>query len=719
MAMRTVVLEFLRHGPAHNQLLSPLTRYMALCGSHEAVDVSVTFEHEQFLSKLRALRYRDSDEVRESQLGEAAVEMSRILSAVPGLIADLADPGTGPAADITHLRLILSANELALLPFELANSGKAFPGVGQSLALQPQVPICITREVRRLGAPYRRWPSEPRILFAASSAGGRIPLEAHMLALRQAIDPWLFHVAADDPAGVAAGLARHISVLPDASAEELLDACATGLYTHVHILAHGVQIRKEHGPRYGLVLNSGRDPATPDVVDAKRLATTLRPSLRGKAHDIACPTVVTIAACDSGDIGTVVSTGASIAHALHEAGIPLVIGSQFPLSFAGSVVLTEVLYEGLMRGADPRGLLVQARRELAARVPGTHDWASVVAYAAFQQDLERQLAEVRVHRARSRIEAALNHADRAVEQATRSEDAQPDGPGRAGGGGGGDDRMILGGADQTDELLDRLSRAINSLEMERELRERYSKASPRTGAALAGIDGLLASAEKRRAEVYWSLAGILETRGAEERPEHARGSVSAWARDLAVPVDSRAARTPDARRHAVLASLRKSLVYYERCFESDRSESWALVQAMTLRAVLHGAGEVRPDHWLLAALLSRQDLQGNDIVRRSWAYANFVELSLLSLLRNDLADRWDEQWPLPEDAVQAVIREIGTGARDYHSVWRQLGRYRSLFPAIAQWSAEVLERTVDPGWAQIRERSRAYIKRLPRATRFG
>ena len=69
------------------------------------------------------------------------------------------------------------------------------------------------------------------------------------------------------------------------------------------------------------------------------------------------PTVVTIAACDSGSVGSGVGAGASIAHALHEAGIPLVVASQFPQSFAGSVVMTEVLYEGLRRGATPQSNL--------------------------------------------------------------------------------------------------------------------------------------------------------------------------------------------------------------------------------------------------------------------------------------------------------------------------------------------------------------------------
>jgi hypothetical protein len=50
--MKTVTLELLRHGPAHNQLLSPLTQYLALCGNHPAVTVSAPFEHKQMTARL-------------------------------------------------------------------------------------------------------------------------------------------------------------------------------------------------------------------------------------------------------------------------------------------------------------------------------------------------------------------------------------------------------------------------------------------------------------------------------------------------------------------------------------------------------------------------------------------------------------------------------------------------------------------------------------------
>jgi hypothetical protein len=88
---------------------------------------------------------------------------------------------------------------------------------------------------------------------------------------------------------------------------------------HMGILAHGQ--RMETRDQYGLALCSDRDPTTSDLVDGEALATALT------AHDSmgatrARPTLVSLATCDSGNAGSVVTAGGSIAHALHAGGIP-------------------------------------------------------------------------------------------------------------------------------------------------------------------------------------------------------------------------------------------------------------------------------------------------------------------------------------------------------------------------------------------------------------
>src|SRR5262245_10767864 len=86
MQIRLVNVEFLRSGPPHNQLLSPLTPYLAICGDAGAGVISVPYEQATFERKLRDLRYETGDtRDRQTMLNDVGVEMGRILGAVPGL----------------------------------------------------------------------------------------------------------------------------------------------------------------------------------------------------------------------------------------------------------------------------------------------------------------------------------------------------------------------------------------------------------------------------------------------------------------------------------------------------------------------------------------------------------------------------------------------------------------------------------------------------------
>src|SRR5207244_2665826 len=102
-----------------------------------------------------------------------------------------------------------------------------------------------------------------------------------------------------------------------------------------------------------------------NVVDGETLALAcVRTDSTGmQAHR---PTLVTLSTCDSGNIGSVITPGGSIAHALHAAGIPWVIASQFPLWMQASTIATESIYSGLMKGDDPRWVLHSTRQRLRA-----------------------------------------------------------------------------------------------------------------------------------------------------------------------------------------------------------------------------------------------------------------------------------------------------------------------------------------------------------------
>ena len=623
--MRTIRLELLRHGPPHNQLLSPLTDYLALCENHPAASIQVPFEHAEFMLRLRALQYKDGTTETGMALEDMARPVTRILSSVPGLIRELAEHA-GDAAPLFHLRLILSANELALLPFEIADAPPGFVGAGQSLLLQSQAPVCITREVRRVSVDDATYGdlAPPRILFVASSVAGPVPLEAHVTALRQVIEPWMrFYLPDNVPQYEEERRERvneHLTVIPQASIRDIETACATGRFSHVHLLAHGMPLRKGDDRRYGLALHHPSQPSQLDMVDGARLAKALRSPLGGYAVGFARPSVVTLASCDAGAIGSVVGAGASIAHALHEDGIPLVVASQFPLSFAGSVVMARQLYEGFLVGEDPRSMLVNLRRLMRTQAPGGHDWASVVAYASFPPSLDRQMRQFQIKQAHRRLEAGFHHADRMLFQ-DRTQSGRPNRPPT-------DPELLAQRA-----RLERDSTNLESLLSEKESDSVHL--------------GLLASAEKRRAQLLWRMKSVAEISRRNYKDE---------ARD----------------------SLVKSRMYYQRAFERDR-QPWALVQALALSAVLARAKErLNNDEWELARILSEQERNSTDRQRVAWANANLLELYLLAQSR-------PRSIPIRTAREKSVfyakefIQVTGEDLIELYSTRRQLLRYPEFF----------------------------------------
>ncbi|HEV2131405.1 MAG TPA: CHAT domain-containing protein [Longimicrobiaceae bacterium] len=685
--MRTITLELLRHGPAHNQLLSPLTPYLALCENHAAVTLHVPFEHNQFLHRLSALNYRNSLESRDFQLSDTARAVGEILGMIPGLTAESNKQDGTPGA-LTHLRLILSASELALLPFELALAPSGFPGAGQPMALQPQMPLCITREIRRVPGELLQWPTQPRILFVAASPPGvgSIPLESHLLALRRAIVPWVKFFREGDNAMREKRLAEHLVFLPDASVEAIEEKCASEVFTHVHILAHGVERPENYDTRFFLALHNPRDPDQVDYISGSRLATALRASQRPDARGLSRPAVVTLASCNSGSIGSVAGAGASIAHALHEAGIPMVVAGQFPLSFEGSVRLVECLYEGMLWGTDPRPLLYDLRRRLYAQFPEAHDWGSLTAYVSLPPDFDQQLSEIKIGQAMRSIDAAMNHADettrRAYEQvrpgrrsATPTADTEED------------DKVLL------DVAQDKMKAARKRLEKLLEyLPEKKSR-----------IHGLLASTDKRHAEILHSASKISSIDSAT-RERHASNS---------------------------LGLLRKARDHYWDAFVLDRSKSWAVVQFLSLACVLNRlkqpaadnppppsepvvsappadepglevpprehAGKIRPERdlgalWSLARHLSLYDHHSDDRQIKAWGHGNLMELYLLSLIMERRED-WPDENTARSRALEhadSLIDIAGRLSFEVYSTRRQIFRY-------VQWFAEIS--TIGPAHA--------------------
>ena len=516
--MRTITLELLRHGPPNNQLLSPLTPYLALCENHAAVTINVPFEHNQFLHRLSALSYKHGMEPRNFYINDTAKALGDILSSVPGLTAELSR-NDNDGGQMTHLRLVVSSSELALLPFELALSPNGFPGTGQHLLLQSQAPLCITREVRRVPDKFAIEARIPKILLVAASPPGfePVPLQSHLLALRAAVDPWV------SQHGAGCKLTDHIVVLPQASDLEIEAACAQHDFTHIHILAHGVEYEDGYDVRFGLALHDSRNPdADAAIISGARLATALRPTQEANIDDLARPAVVTIASCNSGSQGSVAGAGASVAHALHDSGIPIVVASQFPLTFEGSVRMVEVLYEGLLWGEDPRSLLCDLRRKLHSQFPNNHDWASLTAYAALPPTLVTDLNVLKYNQAKRSVEVAMSFADQYINYLYDRADGQPEVP---------------------DALPDRpdIEEAQRRIEF---AKTKMGSLLNESGKFVAEIYGFLASTEKRQAEII---------------QENSYESVE---------------------------SLKRSRDYYWKAYVADRSNGWGIVQYLSLVTIL-------------------------------------------------------------------------------------------------------------------------------------
>jgi hypothetical protein len=410
--IRDIRLEFLRSGPAHNQLLSPLTPYMALCGADGPVSVHLPFEHAQLLNRLNRLRYEiDGVAVamsqREAELQELGETIARMLGKIPALVSELRSARTDTSRFV-NIRLAISAYELGLVPFEATMDPADTSGSGAPLLLRTLTNM--TREIRR-GQPLKvEWNRAPNILFVFASPHGlpAVPAQEHLEALRRAIDPW---ISIKDVAEERVGEVRKmLTVLKNATARRISDACQADDYTHVHILAHGAPIPGSENRRFGVVLSKEADPSGHVVVDGQGLATALK-GLKSNGLAKQPPTVVTLATCDSGNTGSVLTPGGSIAHELHAQDIPWVIASQFPLWMRASNIAAEILYRGLLAGNDPRWVLHELRQRFRIDLPETHDWASIVAYAVIAPDLESQVDAFRGRQTKLKINVKFARMD--------------------------------------------------------------------------------------------------------------------------------------------------------------------------------------------------------------------------------------------------------------------------------------------------------------------
>ncbi|HZW24120.1 MAG TPA: CHAT domain-containing protein [Gallionella sp.] len=599
--IQDVVLELVRPGPAHNQLLSPLTTYVALCGGGSPVSIHIPFEHQQLLTRIQRLRYEtDSAQATEAQIAQRQAELDEmggilgnVLGTIPTLLAEL-NRVRCTDRKLTHLRLSMSASELGMIPFETALSPSGFPGNGSPLFLQSHAPITLTREIRRGFALPLNWNQKPKILFAFASPQGvpPVPYEAHLKSLRDAIAPWV-HIK-DDPEQSVHEVKKILTLLPNASLQEIRELCNRENFTHVHILAHGAPFKDAVDRHFGLMLCNDKDKSCREIVDGESLAIALTGSNANSVKHEA-PTVVSLATCDSGNVGSVLTPGGSIAHELHSSGIPWVIASQFPLWMSASSLAVSELFSGLLAGEDPRSVLYDLRRRLRTDCPKTHDWASIVAYATIPPDFESQLTQFRDEQMREKLSVKLNRLDELI------------------------------GKDESN----RLSTELKSI-----------------------------SETTRQTLNIWCKENT-EAHLQRLKPTRSMRLCMGGASEKRLGVAYLAAKKEDGTWDA----FRKGREYYSLAVEADPSSTWPITQYLFMNALFrvdedpgHLPFGIEPKDWWFIA--NRMAMCEIDTPRGSFALTDMVELTLLGCLYNPPCDKQEAQKKIDGYIKQILHRDI-------------------------------------------------------------
>jgi beta-lactamase superfamily II metal-dependent hydrolase len=618
MDIRIVTVELLRAGPRHNQLVSPLTQYLGVCGNAAASRVSLPYEHGDLELRLQELRYRvatPDDRARRSKLlDRTGREVAQLLSAIPG-VSGLLNLEEEQPRTLTHLRIMLSASELAMLPFEASKVPTGEGSMSTWLALQARAPVCITRHIRSVSAEGIRWPNEPHILLVAGPDTDE-PLALHHKALADAMAPWR---------SLDGSLGDRLVVLEKATlaniSREVAAATARDApFTHVHILAHGAPL--DETDRYSPVGIALHDE---DVISGRQLATAL---VAVADRGVTRPVVVTLATCDSGNVPDVRTTDASVAHDLHDQGIPLVVASQFPLSVDGSVPFVERFYLGQLWGEHPLVSLYAVRLHLHSCMgPDTHDWASLVAYEAFPSNLADQLEELRYWQARRAQDGALRRLEALVAQ--------------------GDQETPFRGMPNARDRYENGLRDVNAM----------SARLPAEGPYALECAGLRAAGHKRIAQAAFQMAVAAGT------PE---GESDRLLAECLNHLDS--------ARAGYWSATKSFLGPSSEPVRRKANLHWLLGQVLSLDVVL---GRPLDEAFLTAARLAAEiDLESPRDEERAWAYVSLSEFALLCLTDPNIATA-ERARHAEESIVNAsrFLEMLGRGSEHAITTSRQFERY--------------------------------------------
>jgi hypothetical protein len=619
--MNSLKIEISRPGSMNNMVLNEDTKYISLCGTSPQQSFSIDCGQDTFYSFVNELRYDDAD---PNASAEAITFFKKLTT---NLFEDIKFfdlekkyPGN------LHIRLVTTPLELAQVPFEFVTTPVP---VGIPLLANPMRIVTLTREVRQELQSGYTWPHLPRVLFAWAMPGDSVPHQEHYDVLAE-----LLKALAKPKKNIPypeADLSDLLTELPNVSCQSLNEEIVRAAnnknerpYTHIHILAHGGHLSTPGGFQFRLIFCKKGKADETEKVDGKNLSNAL---LKGNEENI--PTVVSLSACDSGNTGNSIMSTGSLVYQLHNAGIPCVFASQFPLTQPGSLVLAKTLYHQLVNACDPRIALYKTRMELNENK--THDWASLIAYARFPENIDEQLedAELKMLFAKMKISNAwVDHLfsnSKAIAEDKR------------------EDAFL--------EIETRINKSIDSLD---DFLNGDKKGSTLSTALLRAEHlGLLGSAYKRKAEYVLRKIEFEDLK----KDEFVTQS---------------------------LEMLKTSRDFYYYGFDASAASHWNAMQYLSLKAVFEGSLEKEAGIWYVIKYMAEKDsINAKAEKDRNWAFGTLAELYMLKPL-TVTANKFDEELKSAMPVAKEYLRNIAaTNFTDVkESTAAQLQRYITWWPKV-------------------------------------
>lgn len=581
------MVEFHRFGRSVGRPLSPDSRFIRTTGwDGFAEEVSPSMDHEDFLRAMQQLRYVGSSERRvETSRQHLAAEARRFLPVV------CPRPG-----ELLQVDVVTNAAELWAIPFEACFDGTSWLEDGGK-------GVVVTRRIRGEFSSQRTlWPTTPKILFAHAPAADDLDpclIAEHASVLRAALIPW----AGPRPDE------KHLVIRTIDSVAALEDAARDVRATFVHILAHGARAHPDpdlpQKEQWGLRLGPPNEAgALPNDIAAALTAGPL-------------PYVVTVAACDSGNQVDPVFAPASVVQELHRRGVPVVVGSQLPLTKAGSSVLAGAFYEPLCCGQDVRVALHAARVALKRASDTGHDWLSLVGYVRLPPE---------------------GYGDHLIEVALRAE-----------------------------------------LGMLRGLQARIDETLRDPAASESQFDGLEALVRARRRSLQQRRDQLGNRKDLLDESRGLEASACKRLAEFLFHRGQRFATDREARWQASRAALDESRSLYSEAYAANLHNHWLGVQELSLEAALNGRVSREADLAMVrrAAELARDARVPEGWDADYWSSGTLIELALLdSMTGNGKLDEASQACTVFLDRVRAaLLRDRKSALFALDSTCRQLRRY--------------------------------------------